>query len=54
MPAAGIGPVKRMLRSLDLSTFVPEFRAALFSSNADLRNEVLSIASIQKIALKDT
>lgn len=53
MPAAGIGPVKRMLRSLDLSTFVPEFRAALFSSNADLRNEVLSIAGIQKIALKD-
>ena len=54
MPAAGIGPVKRMLRSLDLSAFVPKLRAAVYASNGSLRNEVLSIAAIQQIALKDT
>lgn len=53
MPASGIGPVKRMLRSLDLSIFGPEFRAAIYDSNLNLRNEVLSIAAVQKIALKD-
>ncbi|PHR76786.1 phosphoenolpyruvate--protein phosphotransferase [Henriciella sp.] len=54
MPAAGIGPVKRMLRSVDLSVFVPEFRAALSGRSPDFRNEVLSIAALQKIALKDS
>jgi phosphotransferase system enzyme I (PtsP) len=54
MPAAGIGPVKRMLRSLDLSMFEPELRSALYSSRTSMRNEVLSIAGLQQIALKDT
>ncbi|WP_084420313.1 phosphoenolpyruvate--protein phosphotransferase [Henriciella litoralis] len=53
MPAAGIGPVKRMLRSLNLEDFSPAFQAAIHSSNGSFRNEVLAIAELQRIALKD-
>lgn len=53
MPAAGIGPVKRMLRSVDLAAFSAGLREALYESNAAFRNEVLAIADLQKIALKD-
>ncbi|WP_084397499.1 phosphoenolpyruvate--protein phosphotransferase [Henriciella aquimarina] len=53
MPAAGIGPVKRMLRSVDLSAFSEPFREAVHTSNGSFRNEVLAIARVQEIAVSD-
>ena len=54
MPAAGIGPVKRMLRSVDLSAFEPRFREALHASNGTFRNEVLALTALQEIAVSDS
>ena len=54
MPAAGIGPVKRMLRSVDLEAFGPDFREAIYNSNGVFRNEVLAIAQYQQIAVSDS
>ncbi|WP_300375618.1 phosphoenolpyruvate--protein phosphotransferase [Henriciella sp.] len=53
MPAAGIGPVKRMLRSMDLQSFVEPFREAIYSSNGAFRNEVLAITELQGIVVSD-
>ena len=54
MPAAGIGPVKRMLRSLDLGAFTEALRNAMRESNGSFRNEVLAIADLQGIVLTDS
>ncbi|GGB76233.1 phosphoenolpyruvate--protein phosphotransferase [Henriciella pelagia] len=54
MPAAGIGPVKRMLRSLDLGAFSEALKTAVHTSNGEFRNEVLAIAELQKIVLTDS
>lgn len=54
MPAAGIGPVKRMLRSLDLGDFSARLRDLIHTSNGSFRNEVLAIAQLQEIALTDS
>ncbi|MGB3624393.1 MAG: phosphoenolpyruvate--protein phosphotransferase [Henriciella sp.] len=54
MPAAGIGPVKRMLRSLDLGDFSARLKELIHSSNGSFRNEVLAIAQLQEIALTDS
>lgn len=53
MPAGGIGPVKRMLRSLDLSKFGPAFAELLQKREPALRNGVLALAEIQGIILND-
>lgn len=53
MPASGIGPVKRTLRSVDLSAFSTSMKKALYESNGSFRNEVLSIAEVQKIAVNE-
>ena len=53
MPAAGIGPVKRMLRSVDLAGFTEPFLDAIRTSNGPFRNEVLAIARVQGIAVSD-
>jgi len=53
MPAAGIGPVKRMLRSVDLASFTEPFLEAIRTSNGPFRNEVLAIARVQGIAVSD-
>ncbi len=53
MSASGIGPVKRMLRSVDMSAFSAALHTALYKSNGTFRNEVLAIADLQQIALKD-
>ncbi len=53
MPGGGIGPVKRMLRSLDLSEFGPAFAGLLKNRNPALRNGVLELAELQGIILND-
>ena len=53
MPGGGIGPVKRMLRSLDLSKFGPAFAGLLQERDPALRNGVLELADIQGIILND-
>ncbi len=53
MPGSGIGPVKRMLRSVDLSTFGPAFADLLQKRDPALRNGVLELADVQGIKLND-
>lgn len=53
MPGGGIGPVKRMLRSLDLSKFGPAFAELLQERDPALRNGVLELAELQGIILND-
>lgn len=53
MPGGGIGPVKRMLRSLDLEKFGPAFAELLHSREPALRNGVLELAGVQGIILND-
>ncbi|MCR9077684.1 MAG: phosphoenolpyruvate--protein phosphotransferase [Hyphomonadaceae bacterium] len=53
MPGGGIGPVKRMLRSLDLSKFGPAFAGLLQERDPALRNGVLELAELQGIILND-
>ncbi|MHA7899138.1 MAG: phosphoenolpyruvate--protein phosphotransferase [Henriciella sp.] len=53
MPGGGIGPVKRMLRSLDLSEFGPAFADLLQKRDPALREGVLEIALSQGIVLND-
>lgn len=53
MPAGGIGPVKRMIRSLNLKTFKPKFGALLAESNDTLRKGVLDLAAQYEIVLND-
>jgi phosphotransferase system enzyme I (PtsP) len=53
MPGGGIGPVKRMLRSLDLSKFGPAFAELLQERDPALRESVLELARAQGIVLND-
>lgn len=53
MPGGGIGPVKRMLRTLDVSAFGPAFAELLQKQNPALRNGVLELAELQGIVLND-
>ena len=53
MPGGGIGPVKRMLRSLDLEKFGPAFAELLQKREPALRNGVLELADLQGIILND-
>ncbi len=53
MPAGGIGPVKRMIRSLDLSVFQPAFEGLLEHPEPALGNGVLELAHQQGIILAD-
>ena len=53
MPGGGIGPVKRMLRSLDLSKFGPAFADLLQKRDPALRDSVLELAAKQGIVLND-
>ena len=53
MPGGGIGPVKRMLRSLDLTEFGPAFADLLQKRDPALRESVLELAGMQGIVLND-
>lgn len=53
MSAASIGPVKRMIRSLDLHAFKKDFLDALDAPQANFRNQVLALAIDHGIELSD-
>ena len=53
MSAGSIGPVKQMIRSLDLQAFRPDFLAALNAPEQDFRNQVLALAADHGIELSD-
>jgi phosphotransferase system, enzyme I, PtsP len=53
MSAGSIGPVKQMIRSLDLQAFRPDFLAALDVPEQDFRNQVLALAADHGIELSD-
>lgn len=54
MPAGGIGPVKRMIRSLNLAQFTEGFTDLMAHSEPALGNGVLELAHQQGIILADT
>lgn len=53
MPAGGIGPVKRMLRSLDLGAFRADFQALLQAPAPFLGNGLLELVGKHGIKLSD-
>ena len=53
MNAAGIGPVKQMIRSLDLERFKKAFVSVLDSPQQDFRNQVLALAVEHGVELSD-
>lgn len=54
MQASGIGPVKRLVRSIDLSAFQKDFVELLDNSNGSFRKEVLGLAHQHKAQLADS
>lgn len=53
MPAGSVGPIKRMIRSMNLEAFSQAVKAALPISNGSFRNEILGIAKLNDIVLED-
>ena len=53
MPAAAIGPVKRMVRSVDLEAFRNDFLKLLDKPNEAFRNQVLALAADHGVELSD-
>ncbi len=53
MSAGSIGPVKQMIRSVDLTAFRPDFLSALETPEQDFRNQVLALAADHGVELSD-
>lgn len=53
MPAGSVGPMKRMIRSMDLKAFAEAVKAALPKSNGSFRNDLLGIARQNGIVIED-
>lgn len=53
MSAGSIGPVKRMIRSLDLAAFRTDFEAALEKPNDAFRNQLLALAAEYGVELAE-
>lgn len=53
MSAGAVGPIKRMIRSMDLGAFSKAIKEALPRSNGSFRNELLAIAKLNHIVLED-
>ena len=53
MPVGSVGPIKRMIRSLNLEQFSEAIKSALETSNGSFRNELLGIARHHDILLAD-
>ena len=53
MSAGAVGPIKRMVRSMNLEAFSEAIKAALSTSNGSFRNELLGIAKLNDIVLED-
>ncbi|MEO1100628.1 MAG: putative PEP-binding protein, partial [Pseudomonadota bacterium] len=54
MPASGIGPIKRMVRSVELETFRKDFFDLMEKSNGSFRKEVLALAQQHDVQLTDS
>ena len=54
MPAAGVGPVKTMLRSVNLSQFQAGFLEGLSKSNGSFRNHILGLVQEYGIVLSES
>jgi len=53
MPVGSVGPIKRMIRSMNLEQFSKTVKTALDKSNGSFRNELLGIARQHDILLAD-
>ncbi len=53
MPAGAVGPVKRMIRSINLEVFSRSVMAALPAASGSFRNDLLGIAKKNDIVLED-
>ncbi|MEZ5998007.1 MAG: phosphoenolpyruvate--protein phosphotransferase [Hyphomonas sp.] len=53
MSAGSIGPVKRMIRSLDMSAFQPDFLTVLDTPNESFRNQLLGLAAQHGVELPE-
>jgi phosphotransferase system enzyme I (PtsP) len=53
MSAGSIGPVKRMIRSLDLPAFRADFMDALDKPNDAFRNQLLALAAEHGVELAE-
>jgi phosphotransferase system enzyme I (PtsP) len=53
MPAAAIGPVKRMVRSVDLGAFRRDVLEVLDTPDDAFRNQVLALAADHRVELSD-
>ena len=53
MPAGGIGPVKRMIRSLKMKPFREDFKNIIVNKNGSFRNDLLAIARDHQVLLGD-
>ena len=51
MPAGGIGPVKRMIRSLKLEPFRKDFQNIIINKNSSFRNDLLALAREHHVLL---
>ena len=54
MPAGGIGPVKKMVRSVNLEAFKTAFFDRFQTSNGSFRNEVLALARDHGVELNES
>lgn len=53
MSAGSVGPIKRMIRSMNMEAFSEAIKTALPKSNGSFRNELLGIAKLNDIVLED-
>lgn len=53
MPAGAVGPIKRMVRSIDLATFSEAAKEAISKSNGSFRKDLLALAGQHDILLAD-
>jgi len=53
MPAGGIGPVKRMIRSVKLEAFREDFRQIIVNKKSSFRNDLLALARDHQVLLGD-
>lgn len=53
MPPGAVGPIKRMIRSMDLGKFAEAIKLAFPRSDGSFRNDLLGIAQLNDIVLED-
>lgn len=53
MPAGGIGPVKRMIRSVKLEAFREDFKKIIVNKKSSFRNDLLALARDHQVLLGD-